>query len=116
MKKNYCWAVFVNKIVVINNLSVKNKIHIMLYVKQKNKVNNIFGLCCINSYMKKLCVVFGGESSEHDISIITGMQLVKKVKNCLKVESIYLGLNNKFYLATKAEDISGFEKKSSLKL
>ena len=27
--------------------------------------------------MKKLCIIFGGESSEHDISIITGMQLAK---------------------------------------
>ena len=55
-------------------------------------------LQCINSVMKKLCVIFGGESTEHDISIITGMQLAK---NFGEIEKIYLGLDNKFYLATK---------------
>lgn len=66
--------------------------------------------------MKNLCVIFGGNSSEHDISVITGMQLAKNLKNKYKLEKIYLGLDNKFYLATKLEDVKDFYKKENLKL
>ena len=63
--------------------------------------------------MKKLCVIFGGLSCEHDISIITAMQLKK---NILKpIEMLYLGLDNKFYLATEAESVSDFKNKRTLK-
>lgn len=65
--------------------------------------------------MKKLCVIFGGQSSEHDISIITGMQLAKNLK-AKEIEKIYLGLDNKFYLATKVEDLSFFQDKQKIKL
>ena len=66
--------------------------------------------------MKKLCVIFGGASVEHDISIITGMQLAKSVEQKYSLEKIYLGLDNKFYLATKIKDVSTFQNKESLKL
>ncbi len=69
----------------------------------------------INIDMKKLCVIFGGESSEHDISIITGMQLSKNFY-VEEIEKIYFGLDNKFYLATKVEDLSFFENKEKIKL
>ena len=69
----------------------------------------------INIDMKKLCVIFGGESSEHDISIITAMQLVKNFYT-EQIEKIYLGLDNKFYLATKIEDLKFFENKEKIKL
>ncbi|MBQ9795456.1 MAG: hypothetical protein IJW36_00645 [Clostridia bacterium] len=65
--------------------------------------------------MKKLCVVFGGESSEHDISIITGMQLCKNFY-MEELEKIYFGLDNKFYLATKVENLNFFEDKEKIKL
>ena len=65
--------------------------------------------------MKKLCVIFGGESSEHDISIITGMQLGKNFYT-EEVEKIYMGLDNKFYLATKVNDLKFFEDKDRIKL
>lgn len=64
--------------------------------------------------MKKLCVIFGGESSEHDISIITGMQLAKSYDK--EIEKIYMGLDNKFYLATKLNDLKFFEDKGNIKL
>ena len=66
--------------------------------------------------MKKLCVIFGGNSSEHDISIITGMQLVKNLSEKMDLEVIYLGLDNKFYLATKIKDVSAFTDKQNLNL
>ncbi len=64
--------------------------------------------------MKKICVIFGGASTEHDISIITGMQLANKLDK--KIEKIYLGLDNKFYHATKVENLNFFSKKDKIKL
>ena len=46
--------------------------------------------------MKKLCIVFGGASSEHDISIITAMQLAKNLKSFYDLEKIYIGLAESF--------------------
>ena len=69
----------------------------------------------INIVMKKLCVIFGGESSEHDISIISGMQLTKNYY-VEEIEKIYFGLDNKFYLATKINDLKFFEDKDKIKL
>lgn len=66
----------------------------------------------INKIMKKLFVIFGGSSCEHDISIITGMQLCKNLETKYSVEKIYLGLDNNFYLATKVQDISYFADKN----
>lgn len=66
--------------------------------------------------MKKVCVIFGGASVEHDISIITGMQLIKNIEQKYNIEKIYLGLDNKFYLATKIKDVSTFQNKENLKL
>ncbi len=63
----------------------------------------------------KNCVIFGGASAEHDISIITGMQLAKECET-LNLEKIYLGLDNKFYLATKVKDLSYFNDKNAIKL
>lgn len=74
-----------------------------------------FWLIVINSVMKKLCVIFGGESPEHDISIITGMQLNKNFYT-EELEKIYLSLDNKFYLATKVDDLKFFEDKEKIKL
>ncbi len=66
--------------------------------------------------MKNLCVVFGGASPEHDISIITGMQLAKNLASKYSVTKIYLGLDNKFYLADKVDNLSAFANKEKLNL
>ena len=66
--------------------------------------------------MIKLCVVFGGASSEHDISIITALQLCKNVESKFQVEKIYMGLDNKFYHATSLKDIKEFSNKEKLNL
>ena len=65
--------------------------------------------------MKKLCVIFGGASCEHDISIITGMQLAKNLKS-KNIEKIYLSLENRFFLASKVDEVETFSKKNLLKL
>ena len=66
--------------------------------------------------MKKLCVIFGGQSSEHDISIITAMQLAKNVESFFELEKIYIGLDNRFYLASKIDDVKFFANKNEIKL
>ncbi len=66
--------------------------------------------------MKKLCVIFGGSSTEHDISIITGMQLCKNLSPKYDIEKIYLGLDNRFYLASKIDDMTYFKDKKNIKL
>lgn len=63
--------------------------------------------------MKKLCVIFGGSSCEHDVSVITGMQLAKNISD---VEKIYYSKDNKFFLATKIDDVSQFSSGSKLGL
>lgn len=65
--------------------------------------------------MKKICVIFGGKSAEHDISIITALQLVNNIKFSFDVEMIYFALDNHFYLA-KSLNISDYKDKSKLKL
>ena len=76
-----------------------------------NKASKYF----IDKDMKKLCVIFGGASSEHDISVITGMQLANNFKN-KNIEKIYLNLENKMFLASKIDDLQKFYKKSELNL
>ena len=66
--------------------------------------------------MKKICVVFGGNSVEHDISIITGMQCCKNIENEFDIEKSYFGRYNNLYLASKIDDLSYFYDKDKLKL
>lgn len=66
--------------------------------------------------MKKLCIIFGGASVEHDVSIITGLQLCKNLEKTNEIEKIYIGVDNKFYNATKLNQPSQFENKNDLKL
>ena len=70
----------------------------------------------INKDMKKICVIFGGPSSEHDISVITGMQLSNAIERKYAIEKIYWGLDGEFYLATKIKDVDYFYNKKNIKL
>lgn len=56
--------------------------------------------------MEKLCVIFGGASVEHDISVLTAFQMMDKVKSKFTFEKIYLSKENRFYLVTKAKSAS----------
>lgn len=66
--------------------------------------------------MKKILVVFGGASPEHDVSIITGMQCAKYLQAKYDVEKIYLSLDNHFYYATQIDNLAEFDNKSALNL
>ena len=66
--------------------------------------------------MEKICIIFGGQSPEHDISIITGLQCAKFLQQKYQVEKIYLGLDNKFYYATSLNEPMQFAAKATLNL
>lgn len=52
--------------------------------------------------MLKLGVIFGGRSCEHDVSIITGQQLIQNVdKSKYEVIPIYIGRDGKWYTGNK---------------
>ena len=53
-----------------------------------------------------LAVIFGGESCEHDISIITGMQLISKANGYLyDIYSIYIDKNGTWLTSSDLKDI-----------
>ncbi|MEG2084970.1 MAG: D-alanine--D-alanine ligase [Clostridia bacterium] len=52
-------------------------------------------------------VIFGGKSTEHDISIITALQLAQNYNGC-KNNLIPLYINNGFYIGEKLNDIDTF--------
>ena len=54
--------------------------------------------------MKKVCVLFGGSSTERDVSIHTGLAVIEAIKEKFKVQSINLSDNFK-YLNEKLLDV-----------
>lgn len=59
--------------------------------------------------MQNIAVVFGGQSTEHDVSILTGLHLAQHVTDDYHVILVYLTKNNRFvYGSRKIDDyISG---------
>lgn len=56
-------------------------------------------------------VLFGGKSVEHEISIITGMQVLKNIdRSKYKVTPIYLNKKNEFMIGKKFDNIETFKK------
>lgn len=65
--------------------------------------------------MRKIIVIFGGASVEHDVSIVTGLQAVHVLSEDMEVLPIYLGLDNRFYLTQKRKPTDFFDKDSVVK-
>lgn len=52
--------------------------------------------------MKKIAVLFGGKSSEHDVSIVSGTSIISNFdKNKYEIYPIYIDQNGEFYRYTK---------------
>ena len=49
----------------------------------------------------KVVVVFGGNSVEHEISIISAFQVIEALKTKYQVFPIYISKSNKFYYIRK---------------
>lgn len=70
--------------------------------------------------MKKVGVIFGGVTCEHDVSIVTGLQLIENVnKKKYEVIPIYIHSDGEWYVGSELLDMKLYknfeEKKSSLK-
>jgi D-alanine-D-alanine ligase len=65
---------------------------------------------------KKIGVIFGGPSPEHDISILTGLQSVRILSKKYEVTSIYWSKDNKWYLVdNQNESVDFLENKEIFK-
>lgn len=50
----------------------------------------------------KVCVLFGGASTEHDVSVVSGTSVIENLdKNKYEIYPVYIDKNNKFYKYTK---------------
>lgn len=56
--------------------------------------------------MEKILVIFGGKSVEHDISIITGLQAMRAIKNDYKMLPIYVDDEGKFWTGENLADLN----------
>lgn len=62
--------------------------------------------------MKNLVIVFGGASVEHDVSIITALQAIDKLKEVYNIYALYLDFDNHFYLTDKRKPTDFIDKQS----
>ncbi len=61
--------------------------------------------------MKKIGVVFGGKSVEHEVSVITGMQVIENIdKSKYEVVPIYINKEGKWLTGESLKDYSTFKK------
>ena len=58
--------------------------------------------------MKTIAVIFGGKSVEHDISIITGLQVIKNLSDQFLVVPIYISRDGDWFVGEKLKDIKFF--------
>lgn len=65
--------------------------------------------------MKKITIIFGGKSVEHDISIITGLQIINIAKKNYEIFPIYVDGEGRWWTAKNLDDVkiySDFSKKA----
>lgn len=56
-----------------------------------------------------IAVIFGGESCEHDISIITGVQLINKINEYLyNIVPIYIDKNGRWFIGKNLKNIDNY--------
>lgn len=66
--------------------------------------------------MKKVLVIFGGESPEHDVSIVSGIYVAKNIdKNNYHVEKAYIDRKGNWFVYEGKESISFEDKLTNLK-
>ncbi len=66
--------------------------------------------------MKNVAVFFGGQSIEHDISIITGVLTVNSLKSVYNVIPVYVDKNGNFYTGESLRDPDGYKNLNYKKL
>jgi D-alanine-D-alanine ligase len=62
-----------------------------------------------NQNMKSVLILFGGVSLEHEVSIITGLQILENIdKKLYKPSIIYVDKSGKFFLLKNIKTRSDF--------
>ena len=56
--------------------------------------------------MEQILVIYGGKSVEHDISIITGLQAMRAIKNDYQILPIYVDDTGEFWTGDNLEDLN----------
>lgn len=56
--------------------------------------------------MEQILVIYGGKSVEHDISIITGLQAIRAIKNDYQILPIYVDDTGEFWTGDNLEDLN----------
>ncbi|MBP3431581.1 MAG: D-alanine--D-alanine ligase [Clostridia bacterium] len=67
---------------------------------------------------EKIMIVFGGKSVEHDISIITALQVIRVLPERYEFLPVYIDKKGKWWIADNLEDVeiySNFDKKATKK-
>ena len=64
---------------------------------------------------KHLAILFGGKSTEHEVSVISALQIYKKLKADFKVTLIYISKQNKWYTGKKFLDIKNYKNLQDIK-
>ena len=66
--------------------------------------------------MKKIGVIFGGISTEHDVSIVSGTSVIKNLnKNKYEITPIYISKEGEWYKFTE-KDTAGYVHKTLINL
>lgn len=65
--------------------------------------------------MKKVHIIFGGASVEHDVSIVTALQVANALKGKYEIGLIYISKENKFYLSKKSAPADYIDKEVLIK-
>lgn len=60
-------------------------------------------------------LVYGGNSVEHEISIITAMQIYEELKNSYDLINIYVAKDNVFYIGSALNDIDNYKDLEDIK-
>jgi D-alanine-D-alanine ligase len=67
--------------------------------------------------MKKVGVIFGGVTCEHDVSIVTGIQLIENIdKSKYEVYPIYIHSDGEWYVGNKLLDQKIYKDFDSVKI
>ena len=65
--------------------------------------------------MKRLHIIFGGASVEHDVSIVTALQTYNTLKDKYKITLLYCSKDNDIYVTTKTTPADYIDKEQLLK-
>lgn len=85
------------------------------FFRQNRGRGLLFGRASIYISMKKIHIVFGGASVEHDVSIVTALQAAGALRGKYEVGLVYISKDNRFFLSKKHAPADYIDKDELLK-